>query len=604
VKKIRAKLQSPAYRLIIKVARHNWRLLGVNLLTNLFSAVLEGSTLGVIYLAISFLTERSADPKHPQQLSWLRTFLPLDNTQIFFVLLAFAVVLQTLLSASNYCNKVTAASFSARVQPQVTGQVFERIMSFSFGHASRYKVGDLIKYTTSAASVVNIQITNLNNLVVSLSFALTYAFILLRLSPLLAVTAVGLTLIIVLVQRLLVPRIVATARSLMAAQIETSKYMTESIQAMRLLHTFGTQSRAINSLDKLLVDVQNSLQARARLVFLPESILEVLPVFALALLAAVAYSLSGTGEAILPMLLTFLLGLQRLAIRLRGVSGSFIKFADNTAGLDRLNSILQQDGKAFYSKIGDTFDCLKSDIVFKDVCLSYQDDDAYALKHLTFTIPRNKITALVGQSGAGKSSIVDLLTRVYEPTGGCIEVNNTRLARYAPHTWQQTIGVVSQDTFIFNCSILDNLRYGHPAATTEEVIAAAKSAQAHNFILEMPDGYDTVVGERGYRLSGGQRQRLALARAIIKQPELLILDEATSALDSESERLIQDALKEFQRDRTVVVVAHRLSTIAEADQILVLEKGALVEQGEHSRLIHQKGRYANYWSLQTQNIAV
>jgi len=159
---------------------------------------------------------------------------------------------------------------------------------------------------------------------------------------------------------------------------------------------------------------------------------------------------------------------------------------------------------------------------------------------------------------------------------------------------------VSQDTFIFNTTILDNIRYGLPEASEEQVIEAAKKAQAHDFITELPAGYETVVGERGYRLSGGQRQRVALARAILKQPEILILDEATSALDSQSERLVQEALGQFQRDRTVLVIAHRLSTIVNADQILVLERGQLVEQGTHRELLALGGHYAHYWRLQSQ----
>ncbi|NJL57022.1 ATP-binding cassette domain-containing protein, partial [bacterium] len=171
-------------------------------------------------------------------------------------------------------------------------------------------------------------------------------------------------------------------------------------------------------------------------------------------------------------------------------------------------------------------------------------------------------------------------------------------------SWRSQLGVVSQDTFIFNTTILDNIRYGLPDASEAQVIAAAKKAQAHDFINELPAGYETVVGERGYRLSGGQRQRVALARAILKQPEILLLDEATSALDSQSERLVQEALGQFQRDRTVLVIAHRLSTIVNADQILVLERGQLVEQGTHRELLVLGGRYATYWQLQSQGDAL
>jgi len=162
------------------------------------------------------------------------------------------------------------------------------------------------------------------------------------------------------------------------------------------------------------------------------------------------------------------------------------------------------------------------------------------------------------------------------------------------------MGVVSQDTFIFNQPIIENIRYGKPEATETEVMEAAKDAQAHEFITALPERYETVVGERGYRLSGGQRQRIALARAILKQPEVLILDEATSALDSYSERLVQQALAMFQQDRTVLVVAHRLSTITGADQILVLEQGEIMERGTHQELLNRGERYAHYWNLQAQ----
>ncbi|MDV3351391.1 ABC transporter ATP-binding protein [Leptothoe sp. LEGE 181152] len=604
MKNLKSTLRSPAYQLIIAVAKRNWPLLAANLFTNLCGAVLEGTTLGVIYLAISFLAEDEPRQSYSAQLVWLLNRVPLNGNQMFLALLVVAVILQTLLSLSNYCNKVSAAYFSARVQPQVTGKVFERIMSFSFACASRYKVGDLIKFTSSAPGTVNTQVTTINNLIVSLTFAATYSFVLIKLSPLLAFAAVALAFVIVLVQRFLVPKIAVAAKQLMSVQVESAKYMTESIQALRLLHTFGTQDRAVETANLLLRDIQKNLQKRSKLVFLPESILEVLPILALAILAAISYSFTASTEAILPMLLTFLLSLQRLAIRLKGVAGAFTKFADNTAGLNRLNSILKLDDKQFYSKNGDIFKGLEEDIKLENISLSYTNDQSLALKNLTFTIPKNKVTALVGQSGAGKSSIVDLLLGLYQPSNGRIVVNGKNLQQYAPQIWQHHIGVVSQDTFIFNCSILDNLRYGHPTTTVENVIKSTKAAQAHQFIMDLPDGYDTVVGERGYRLSGGQRQRLALARAILKQPEILILDEATSALDSESERLIQQALTNFQKDRTVIVVAHRLSTITDADQIIVLENGCIVERGVHESLRQHKGRYAHYWKLQTQTVSL
>lgn len=601
-KKLRATLNTPAYRLIIATAVKNWSLLATNLLTNLFSALLEGSTLGVIYLAISVLSSAEQGVQTPQ-IERILEVLPLPENYIFIALLGAAVLLQTLLALSNYANKLSIAYLSARAQPLVTGRVFEQIMAFSFACASRYKVGDLINFTNGAATTVNNQIGFLNYLIISLSYTVVYSLILLRLSPYLALAAVSLALILVLVQTQLLPRLRLAAHNLMLVQVELSKLMTENIQALRLLHTFGTQRRAIDEVLQLLWKEQVKLQQRAKLIFLSDPILEVLPILSLAILAALAYLTSSSPETLLPMLLTFLVALQRLAMRIKGVSGAFTNLVDNSANLERLNNILSIQDKEFSQVGGELFQTLNSDITFKDVSLSYGDDSAFVLRNLNFAIPQNQVTALVGQSGAGKSSIVDLLVGIYQPTEGQITVNGQRLEQFNQSSWRQQIGVVSQDTFIFNVSIVDNLRYGAPEASQAEVISAAKAAQAHQFILDLPDGYNTIVGERGYRLSGGQRQRLALARAILKQPEILILDEATSALDSESERLIQEALADFQHNRTVIVVAHRLSTIINADQILVLESGKLIEQGDHKYLLKNQGRYANYWNLQTQGVS-
>ena len=188
---------------------------------------------------------------------------------------------------------------------------------------------------------------------------------------------------------------------------------------------------------------------------------------------------------------------------------------------------------------------------------------------------------------------------MYEPTEGSILVDGLDLHSYSLESWRNQLGVVSQDTFIFNQSILENIRYGLPQATDADVREAARQAQAEVFIEAMPQAYDTIVGERGYKLSGGQRQRIALARAILKQPEILILDEATSALDSETEQLVQQALNQLGCDRTVLVVAHRLSTIVHADQILVLDGGQVVESGNHRDLLALGGKYARYWAMQS-----
>jgi ATP-binding cassette subfamily B protein/subfamily B ATP-binding cassette protein MsbA len=234
------------------------------------------------------------------------------------------------------------------------------------------------------------------------------------------------------------------------------------------------------------------------------------------------------------------------------------------------------------------------------VQLQYAPELPPALSEINFTLPKGQMLALVGPSGAGKSSIADLITGLYAPTGGRILIDDTPLDQLELASWQQRLGVVSQDTFLFNASIASNIAFGSPGATPAQIEAACQAAQAAGFIEDLPQGYETLVGERGYRLSGGQRQRLSLARAILRDPELLILDEATSALDTQSERLVQEAIERFERNHTVLVIAHRLSTIVRADQIVVMAAGRIVQRGTHAELLSQGGPYQSLWQQQSQ----
>jgi subfamily B ATP-binding cassette protein MsbA len=247
----------------------------------------------------------------------------------------------------------------------------------------------------------------------------------------------------------------------------------------------------------------------------------------------------------------------------------------------------------------DPFPGLGREIVFEDVSFAYREG-ASVLHNVSFRVPRGSTTALVGPSGAGKSTVVDLIGRFFEVTGGRILVDGTDLRDIPVADLRAQLGIVSQETVLFHDTVRANIAYGRPEAAEEEIVAAAQAANAHDFIIRLPDGYDTLVGERGAELSGGQRQRLAVARAILMDPPILIFDEATSALDTESERLVQSAIERLLAGRTVFVIAHRLSTIQRADQILVLEDGHLVEHGDHTSLMARDGSYRRLFDLQLE----
>ena len=242
---------------------------------------------------------------------------------------------------------------------------------------------------------------------------------------------------------------------------------------------------------------------------------------------------------------------------------------------------------------------VKGDVSFDQVSFEYRIGEA-ALKNLSIEIPAGQILAIVGPSGAGKSTIANLLPRFYDPQAGTICIDGIDIRKVTVRSLREQIAMVPQETILFNASIYENILYGRLDADKASVIEAAKAANAHDFIMQLPDGYETQIGERGSQLSGGQRQRIAIARAILKNPRILILDEATSALDAESERVVQDALDKLMVGRTTFVIAHRLSTIQRADKILVMEKGRLIECGRHTELLDAGGLYCKLYSLQTE----
>ena len=243
--------------------------------------------------------------------------------------------------------------------------------------------------------------------------------------------------------------------------------------------------------------------------------------------------------------------------------------------------------------------CFERSIRFDHVWFAYPDDpETWILKDIHLEVGKGEILALVGESGAGKTTLVDLVPRFYDPTKGAVYLDGVDLRKLKRVSLRALIGVVTQDVILFNDTILNNILYGRPKASFGEVIEAAKVAHAHEFIQQLPDGYETVVGERGVRLSGGQKQRIAIARAVLKNPPILILDEATSALDTQSERMVQEAMDRLMEGRTVFVIAHRLSTIQKAHRIVVLDKGRIVEMGAHQELLDKGGLYSHLYRLQ------
>ena len=297
-----------------------------------------------------------------------------------------------------------------------------------------------------------------------------------------------------------------------------------------------------------------------------------------------------------PHFIAFIIVFTQLLVPIQGVSKSIANLNKSKASQDRINEVLTTDEKINDPEHPVPMRELVKGIKYDNVSFKYNND--YVLKDVSFEIPVGKTIALVGESGSGKSTLADLLPRFYDIHKGNITFDDVNIKDASIFELRQQIGIVSQESILFNTTVRENIAFGKPDASEEEIIQAAKIANAHDFILELENGYDTNIGERGNKLSGGQKQRVSIARAVLKNPPILILDEATSALDTESEKLVQEALNNLMKDRTSLVIAHRLSTIQKADKIIVLSKGEIKEQGTHEELIALKGMYYNLSSLQ------
>ncbi|WP_025782778.1 ABC transporter ATP-binding protein [Sporosarcina sp. D27] len=298
-------------------------------------------------------------------------------------------------------------------------------------------------------------------------------------------------------------------------------------------------------------------------------------------------------------MVAFIAYIERLYSPLRRLVNASTSLTQSFASMDRVFELMEEPYEVTDKKDARALPAIQGEISFDHVEFAYEKEGFPVLKDMNFTVKPGETVALVGMSGGGKSTIVSLIPRFYDVTGGAIRIDGHDIRDIQTKTLRDQIGMVLQDSILFSDSVRSNILMGKPDASEEEIVSAAKAANAHDFIMELPEGYDTKVGERGVKLSGGQKQRLSIARVFLKNPPMLILDEATSALDLESEALIQESLSRLAHDRTTVIVAHRLSTITHADKILVIDHGELKEQGTHVELINKKGIYYDLFQVQT-----
>ncbi|MEB3360570.1 MAG: ABC transporter ATP-binding protein [Synechococcaceae cyanobacterium] len=596
--------KSPAARLTIISARKEWRLIVINFISSVFEALTEGATLGVIFLAVELLTSSGniswqTKPFAPF-IAWLPHFTShIPTKALFIALLGLALILQAFQSLARYINSVSAGLFGARLNSTITSLVHAQILAFTFACASRFRVGDLLNTAGTAPRAIEGQINLFSAILVNTILSMCYLAILVALSPWLLLAAIILGLFLTQFQSRVTPVIKRLSHHAVEASVDVYSTITQDIQGLRLIHSSGLTKEASQDLDTKIACYEKAIRRQIVIKEILIPMTSFLPIFGIAIIAGLSVVFFGAkSTGILPSLITFVLALQRLNQRFASIANSFSSLASNAGSIERLNMLLRPDDKEYRRDGGVAFGGLNRSIMLQDISLSYDSGNPPALKKINLVIPRGSTVALVGSSGSGKSSLADLLVGLFEPTSGQIYIDDVPLQNYDLSSWQHHIGVVSQDTFLFNSTLAENISYGAANFSKQDIVNAARLAQADRFISELPAGYETIVGERGYKLSGGQRQRISLARALLKHPSFLILDEATSALDSRNERLVQAAIEKLDANITILIIAHRLSTIIKADLICVMESGTIVEQGSHSELLEIQGKYYQLWQQQ------
>ncbi len=374
--------------------------------------------------------------------------------------------------------------------------------------------------------------------------------------------------------------------------------LEENLSGLRIVKSFGAESRQIAKFQREN-DRYNHLLTR--LLWrrdLASPLSEFLGIAMVAILLWYGSALVFSGELRAETFMAFLLAFFNVSQPTKSFSNAFYNIQKGMAAVDRIEEVMKVKSSIREAKSPRQIANFQQSIDFQQVTYAYASNEREALKNINLKIPKGKVIAIVGASGSGKTTLVDLLLRFYELKQGAILIDGINIKKLKLDNLRTLIGVVSQESILFNDTIFNNIAFGLEGLSQNEVEAAAKIANAHSFILAMEKGYQTTIGDGGSKLSGGQRQRLTIARAILRDPPILILDEATSALDSESEKEVQAALEKVMKGRTTIVIAHRLSTIQHADEIIVLENGAIIERGTHKSLLKQKGAYRRFVELQ------
>lgn len=588
------------YDVILREFRYFPRLVVLALIFTLLAAVFEGFGIGFVVTFLQNLTNPDAEPIKTG-IDWFdRLILGVDAPIAARVYRTCLLILLTtwLRAAFTFLGQVYSQKTQLVLGDRLRKRLFEQMQALSLRYFAKQRAGDLINGITSEIYQIMQAFNVMSTLLIQGSTLVVYVISMLVLSW-------QLTLVSVLLYSLLtvgLSNLLAWVREASFERSKASRWYTsvalEFINGIRTVQAFAAQDyerrRFYDASEQLLSTATKSVTAISLVGPLTEGASVTLLIGILLLAFA---TLTPNGQLQSAALLGFLFVLFRSTPLLRQLNNARGQLSSFQGSLDHIKELLRTDDKLYVQNGKTRFRELTEAIELRSVDFAY-DPNEPVLHNINLTIERGQMTALVGASGAGKSTLVDLIPRFYDPTHGQILIDGADLRSFDINSLRRKLAVVSQDTFIFNDSVRNNIAYALEDIDDRAIWQAARLANALDFIQDLPQGFDTRLGDRGVRLSGGQRQRIAIARALLRNPEILILDEATSALDSVTERLIQESIETLAAGRTVIVIAHRLSTIVRANKVVVLEQGQIVEQGGYQELLDRRGKLWNYHQMQ------